>query len=297
METRKQEFVGTIRKCPNCGTQLPGLTAVCPQCGYEITGVGAVSSVREFFNTYQNEKSEKRQLELIKNYPVPNTKEDIIEFALLAAQQVKAFLSSEHLKHTMSSYESTANSDFVAKGIAGQFKDALLGDKTIKEKTEKVPKADFLAAWKGKLEQINMKADIVFANDHKTLEQIHKIVFDVMETEGKLEQLGKKREAAENRSFTFALLPVILMFLLGGGTLFWFSKGPTKEEKETQRLETLQQAIIQDIENKDYASAEVKLSDLRWTIITFPKSPNAKSWDEKRETLQKQLESKKKEKK
>ncbi len=47
-ETRKQEFVGTIKKCPNCGQVLESFQTRCPACGYEITGVDAANSVKGF---------------------------------------------------------------------------------------------------------------------------------------------------------------------------------------------------------------------------------------------------------
>lgn len=268
METRKQEFVGTIRKCPNCGTQLPGLTAVCPQCGYEITGIGAVGSVREFFKTYQNERSAERRLDLVKNYPVPNTKEDIIEFALLAAQQVKSLLAS-------------------VSAITPPQRSSL---------KENVSKQDFFSAWKGKLEQINMKADIVFANDIKTLEQIHKIITDVIKSEEKEKRDSRKREMS-----VWLPLIIIILFIIGG--LVWLASiadhQVKPEQRETQRLETLQQAIIQDIENKNYDAAELKISDLQWKYTPYFNKTDVKIWDEKREILQQRIESgrKKKEKK
>lgn len=30
---RKQEFVGTIRKCPSCGAEVPAFAVTCPACG------------------------------------------------------------------------------------------------------------------------------------------------------------------------------------------------------------------------------------------------------------------------
>ncbi|EPF46609.1 hypothetical protein HMPREF1222_02133 [Treponema vincentii F0403] len=300
METRKQEFVGTIRKCPNCGATLPGLAAVCPQCGHEITGVDAIGSVREFFNTYQYEKSERRQLNLIKNYPVPNTREDIIEFALLTAQQVKSLLSSEYLKKTMDSDTTVTDPEIAVKGVVGIFKDTLLGDKTktIGEKSETVSNAEFLAAWKGKFEQINMKASIVFANDPKTLEHIRKIISDVLATEEKLEQSEKKRLAAENRSYAFVLIPAFLILFLGiGGLFFLGNNGESSKKQEIQRLETLEKTIIQDIENADYASAELKIIDLRWRESPLKNKANIQLWDEKRELLQKRIEDGRKKKK
>lgn len=41
---RRQEFVGKILKCPNCGAVITETTVICPDCGIRITRREAVSS-------------------------------------------------------------------------------------------------------------------------------------------------------------------------------------------------------------------------------------------------------------
>lgn len=141
-----------------------------------------------------------------------------------------------------------------------------------------------------------MKADIVFANDIKTLEQIHKIITDVIKSEEKEKRDSRKREM----SFWLPLI-ISMLFIIGG--LVWLASiadhQVKPEQRETQRLETLQQAIIQDIENKNYDAAELKISDLQWKYTPYFNKTDVKIWDEKREILQQRIESgrKKKEKK
>ncbi len=45
---RKQEYLGSIIKCPSCGEELPSLTARCPSCGHEINQARVSSSIRLF---------------------------------------------------------------------------------------------------------------------------------------------------------------------------------------------------------------------------------------------------------
>ncbi len=45
---RRQEYAGTIRKCPNCGEVLGALAAICPACGFEINGAGVSDSLKAF---------------------------------------------------------------------------------------------------------------------------------------------------------------------------------------------------------------------------------------------------------
>lgn len=105
-EKEKKEAFG--RKCPNCGAQVPPLTLKC-ECGYEFTTTSNVSSVQLLSDKIEailskpykesNPDSDKykeevrqryqRVKETINLFPVPNTKEDIIEFLALSAPIAK----------------------------------------------------------------------------------------------------------------------------------------------------------------------------------------------------------------
>ena len=68
---RKIVKEGTLHKCPHCGDVVSSFTAICPSCGYEFRDANVSSTVRSFTN-----------------YPIPNTKEDIFEFMLLASSNI-----------------------------------------------------------------------------------------------------------------------------------------------------------------------------------------------------------------
>lgn len=124
--TRKMVYEGTIHKCPNCGEVMESFLTICPTCGYEVRGARSSSSVRElaaklealsaqkmpdfkenksvmkmiFGKDFKEGDAAKEALErfegqksqemasLIINFGVPNTKEDIMEFMLLAASHI-----------------------------------------------------------------------------------------------------------------------------------------------------------------------------------------------------------------
>lgn len=119
---RETVFEGKIHKCPNCGEILNSFLANCPSCGWEVRDAKATDSVKEFarklelieakkmpyfegrpsimksllgrdFRDEDDEKAARRDFEkqkaleketLIKSFVIPNTKEDIYEFAILA---------------------------------------------------------------------------------------------------------------------------------------------------------------------------------------------------------------------
>ena len=81
---------GKIFKCPFCGGNLPSNASACPHCGSEIRGREAVTSVKDFFDSLKNIDSDSKKMDLIKTYPIPNNKEDIVEFMLMASSNFDA---------------------------------------------------------------------------------------------------------------------------------------------------------------------------------------------------------------
>lgn len=109
---RKHEFAGKIIKCPNCGEILNAFITTCPTCGYELRGAAANSSIKELAAKLevvdlQQEKSskkiypgeisekERQKIALIRNFPIPNTKEDMMEFLIMAASNAVADFSTQ----------------------------------------------------------------------------------------------------------------------------------------------------------------------------------------------------------
>ena len=152
---RKTVYEGEIHKCPNCGEVLSSFVTVCPSCGHELRGAKASNSVRELamklqqiesgrtsrgnnpfgrgFASKQPDDIDEQKINLIKSFAIPNTKEDILEFAVLAASNVDRNAYDE-------SY-----------GYLSQRMNAR--------------RRDVSNAWMSKLEQAYQKAKIVLAGD------------------------------------------------------------------------------------------------------------------------------------
>lgn len=106
---QKKEAFGRV--CPNCGAQVLPMAIKC-ECGYEFTGQKAVSSVQLLFDKLNNitlTPSDERAIDnelrpmfkedvrnkiilekkinIISTFPIPNTKEDIIEFLSLSISE------------------------------------------------------------------------------------------------------------------------------------------------------------------------------------------------------------------
>ena len=107
---RKTVYEGYIHKCPNCGEMLDSFAVNCPTCGYEFRGVKGAISVREFAKKLEEIESKRptnrfgfkkvlenqntvnetdiKKISLIRSFAIPNTKEDILEFLILASSNI-----------------------------------------------------------------------------------------------------------------------------------------------------------------------------------------------------------------
>ena len=282
---RKQEFVGTMKKCPNCGQILQAFQAKCPSCGHEIIGASTTTSVREFFDKCLQAPNNEQKLELINSYPIPNAKEDLLEFALLASQQIKTSYIARIAKTNMYTAGTALNS--YGNTSLGSLKDRLKGNIT------KVGTAEIVSAWESKLEQVIHKAKISFSDDINTINQFIEIASDVNTIKQKFEQ---KESTAKKRQITVTLIIFLFIFLLFGISMITLRTVvlsiDSPEDKEEKRLELLMKEIQTDIKTGNYDAAELKLPGLRWNYNESSKyqKVNIEEWEKKKSILEKNLD-------
>lgn len=111
--TPKSDKYGTIRKCPNCGAPISSFSGKCAECGYEFSTINANETVKAFkeelekidrenkttflgsvLSAYGRDDNTKKKIQLIKTFTIPNTKEDLIEFALLCGSNLSSSAST-----------------------------------------------------------------------------------------------------------------------------------------------------------------------------------------------------------
>lgn len=245
-QKRETVFAGELHKCPSCGEMLKAFLSVCPLCGYEIRG-GKSSKVVKEFSEKINEIESKRTpdskfssimrslslgskspideqiLSLIRNFSVPNTKEDAFEFMILASSNIN----------------STALS-------ANNFSDA--GANSIEELNMMKAQSE---AWLAKVEQVYYKAKLSFggeANFTMIQELYDKTVNSVRKAE--------KKKKANNRMLFIGLA---LMFAIGFGC---FGVVFINHSIEVKKLENTVVEIQQEIKIGNYDEALIKANTL-----------------------------------
>jgi hypothetical protein len=165
----KSDKFGDVKKCPACGAMVQSFQTKCLDCGHEFSGIEANASIEKLFKMLNDAedmrkedsdtsnplkamgsfyaksfseltgpgKVDKKKMEIISNFPIPTTKNDILEFLSLAVPKAKA-----------------------------------VGNFLTKNNPENKAHNDFVKVWKTKCEQIIMKAKFSMKEDKKALEEI-----------------------------------------------------------------------------------------------------------------------------
>lgn len=87
---KKPTLDTNLQKCPKCGNPIDALATSCPACKYELRSTQPTSCVHELAQRIEKSETEEQKIELISNFYIPNTKEDIYEFFILAYSNITA---------------------------------------------------------------------------------------------------------------------------------------------------------------------------------------------------------------
>ena len=204
MQNEAQSAVSKVRKCPACGAIISYMQTHCPQCGTEIGNIGATKSVQklsELINEatakeFNKEKRFERIKNIIQSFPVPTTKEDIMEFLFMAAPNAKkegGFISklSPALLGGLIGFVIFFVLGFVSsvsEGIGKAFGSAFalaiffgaigawIGHKSFKKKYEIIRDKNRMAdVWRTKCEQVITKAKFTLRDDANSMSAINDI--------------------------------------------------------------------------------------------------------------------------
>ena len=90
LQQKADEAIAKVKKCPACGAIMGSLQTRCPQCGNEITHAQANSSIQKLTEKIEavtnNNRgmldADERIASAIRTFPVPMTREDLVEFII-----------------------------------------------------------------------------------------------------------------------------------------------------------------------------------------------------------------------
>lgn len=282
--SRKQVFEGELRKCPHCGEPLKSFEAVCPVCGYELRGVAASKTTQQlaeeiaqiertrpkqkrrekkkFFSNDVDEPDEidKSIANLIQTFPIPNSKEDVIEFIVLAMSNADT--------EVLDSLEKNG-ANWAARNIISE-------------------------AWINKLEQAYQKAKILFGESPEFSEL--QAMYEKKQIEIKK---GRKKSLRFHRNFLIGLGICWVSFfaLVNFASLMADIRDENYMKEEVQRLEGIYNEVQTEISNENYEVALMKVNNLYYIYRSDDEEYHSKDedktaqeWNTKREILLREIE-------
>lgn len=166
---RRQEYAGTVLKCPNCGNVVNSLDAICSACGMHLSERKSSDSVQQlserlmeiensstifnkgllgFIGHEEREEQARadacrKKVTLINTFPLPNSVNEIYDFMMLALANIDIRLSKNNI---MNNFSKNAPGD--------------------PQKEERAVSN----AWVNKMQQVYQKAQALFPNDAAFME-------------------------------------------------------------------------------------------------------------------------------
>jgi len=130
----KSNKYGDVRKCPACGAIVESFQTKCPECGYEFTNIEANSTTKQLVkkleeidahNTssgifhgaakfFGEDSGTEKKAQIIRTFPIPNTKEDLLEMISLSHANSEA------------SQDSSTSEDKIASAWQEKYKQLIL---------------------------------------------------------------------------------------------------------------------------------------------------------------------------
>ena len=207
--TRDVIYEGKDSLCPNCGKKVDSSTSYCTSCGFKIQDVSSSMSVKEFIEKYEELVNIEDRIHLINSFVVPNTKEDIKEFIILA---------SLYIDHK--AYKNNSISEF---GVSEK---------------------DIIEAWIAKFEQAYQKANWVFSEDSylKKIEEIY------TEKKTSLLHAKEKERKRNNKLQNMPIIIYVsILIILVALFVFWgishIIENKSENKKDAEQIKVVEELI------------------------------------------------------
>ena len=244
---RKQVFEGVIHKCPNCGEIIKAFTTVCPSCGHEFRGTAPSETVKELqlkleaieasrkepkkriipivtLDMLEIPAVDKQKINLIRNFAIPNSKEELVEFIILASSNIETSIM----------YGNTGY--YPGEQAAGR---------------------EITSAWEAKLNQAYEKARLSFGQD-PDFADIQTMYSDKKRA---IQHRNTRIKLSIYIALPALILGLIIMFNMLSKSL---QSSIEKRRATEESLNAVVEEVMEDVSQGDYDSALMKANGLRY---------------------------------
>lgn len=251
---------GRLFKCPACGEPLPSNAIKCPACGFEIRGREATKSVKDFYAELKLLNDEDSIIKSIKLFPIPNTKEDILEFMLIASSNFDySYYATNKNKESVASAWLVKINQCYQKATMMFNGDDLIEIKKIYDDVHK------------KVKKVSTRRTLFITFGilcivlHLVLFVFNIILLSILSSF--LVYLGVSEEASTTMT-AIVVLPIFfirVLFLIAGILLifFGFKKKKTNKEIQDAKRESMERLRMQSSNNQNTQTSQVNQSSSR----------------------------------
>lgn len=226
-------------KCPNCGDLIDAFAIRCPSCDFELREIeanGRVENLAEQINELLSKgtKSSGLQIaELIRNFPIPNTVDDIVELMILASANIDPYAFSEYSE--------------------------------VSDVDRKISKA-----WESKMQQAYNKAALTFPSDEKFTEikRIYRETTEEIRTyNNESRKDNKRKDNAFMRQWLLMAIPIfglaiVLVISLSIRDVKMMNNGGVRTSYSADDLKGMNyEKVVEIMENDGFTNIVVKEDD------------------------------------
>ncbi len=224
---RKQEYAGTVRKCPACGETIGALVAICPACGHELNSAELSDSLSEFIENLDAIEKEIAELPAPKKKRFKNlsTGQKVLWIILnmlllclpltasMAIPRIRAFVS-RHPPHLspVEKKKAALIENYTFPGDRASVLEALLFVKSkvafLSSDAPDQKSLYWLSLWATKAEQLHEKAKLLLGDDKIATDAYGEILQDT----------GNTAKSARSRAVIATVLIVLHLALLGAAS-------------------------------------------------------------------------------
>ena len=188
---------GDLIKCPACGAPVKGMDSKCPECGYEFRNRSASKSIADFFDYYYK-ATPSEKAGIVKTFPIPNSREDLLSFLIMGIGNIKGLTIEERNTYL--------NRDISIASVFAGGKSEGVRDLQYREQE--------IAAWRAKVRQVIDMGKLLFKDD-ETIVLLNKYDAQLTKEQKKLPPMALLAIIA-GVLFGLLLMMTLVLYLVGG---------------------------------------------------------------------------------
>ena len=268
-KSRIKSFVGEVMTCPGCGANVYAFQIKC-FCGLEFRNAKPPKAVKEFETEIKRiSQSFKTEMDVdriitkyIIGFAIPNTREDIISFAAIAASNINPEMMTHYVLPYMTE-ESFASKKQLSEAWYSMLKKiSIIGNKILEDENEKSLIREKLKCINDEISETRKRRKIETAEQGKNLRDAKKLDAKLKLQNNDVYIENKARNRTQIMMICVAIVGIIICFLPALYYIGKANKTQDKAEEEKYNIINLYREAKEDLANNNFDSALEKANQI-----------------------------------